>query len=209
MSDYVSPRIAAQRLGVSTRTLERWEEAGKIKAYRTPTGQRRYDLNSIDNIRHSKPTILYARVSGYSQKADLELQVQFLMSEYPGCEVIRDIGSGLNFKRKGLLALLERILSGNVGMVVVANKDRLCRFGFDLIAWLCDRFQCKILVLNNTILSPEREMLEDVLAIIHVNSSRLYGLRKYKQKIKEDPDLQSLPTGKNEGSMDEKNPRLP
>jgi predicted site-specific integrase-resolvase len=115
----------------------------------------------------------------------------------------------LNFKRKGLLALLERVLSGNVGMVVVANKDRLCRFGFDLIAWLSKRSNCEILVLNNNVLGPEREMLEDVLAIIHVFSCKLYGLRKYKKRIKEDPDLQSLPKGRNQESMDAENSRIP
>ncbi|BDA66292.1 hypothetical protein CAL7716_004580 [Calothrix sp. PCC 7716] len=94
-------------------------------------------------------------------------------------------------------------------MVVVANKDRLCRFGFDLISWIADRSGCKILVLNNHVLSPEREMLEDVLAIIHVFSCKLYGLRKYKQKIKEDSDLPSLSKGKNEENMDAEDTRIP
>jgi len=115
----------------------------------------------------------------------------------------------LNFKRKGLLALLERVLSGDVGMVVVANKDRLCRFGFELIAWLSKLQSCEILVLNNHVLSPEREMLEDVLAIIHVFSCRLYGLRKYKKHIKEDADLQSIPQGGNKESMDAEGSRIP
>jgi excisionase family DNA binding protein len=203
MSKYVPPRVAASRLGVCTKTLERWEASGKIKAYRTQGGQRRYDPDSVINIRHTnKPTVLYARVSSHSQKADLERQIEFLISRYPSCEVIRDIGSGLNFKRKGLLALLERVLSGDIGMVVVANKDRLCRFGFDLISWLAERRGCKILVLNNHVLSPEREMLEDVLAIIHVFSCKLYGLRKYKQKIKEDLDLQGLSLSRNKENMD-------
>lgn len=196
MSKYVPPRVAASQLGVCSKTLERWEAEGKIKAYRTQGGQRRYDIDSVINIRPcTKPTILYARVSSHSQKADLSRQIEFLVSSYPGCEVVKDVGSGLNFRRKGLLALLERILQGDVGMLVIANKDRLCRFGFDLISWLAERSGCKILVLNNHVLSPEREMLEDVLAIIHVFSCKLYGLRKYKQKIKEDPDLPSLSKG--------------
>jgi len=208
MTTNVPPRVAAHRLGVSTRTLERWEKAGKITACRTPSGHRRYDTDSIDNIRPTKPTILYARVSSHRQKADLARQIEVLLSYYPGCEVIRDIGSGLNFKRKGLLALLERILSGDVGMVVVAHKDRLCRFGFDLIAWLSKRSNCEILVLNNNVLGAEREMLEDVLAIIHVFSCRLYGLRKYKKHIKEDTDLQSIPQGRNQESMDATDSRI-
>jgi putative resolvase len=203
MSKYVPPRVAAARLGVCTKTLERWETEGKIKAYRTQGGQRRYDTDSVINIRSAeKTTVLYARVSSHSQKADLERQIQFLISSYPGCEVVKDIGSGLNFKRKGLLALLERVLQGDVGLLVVANKDRLCRFGFDLITWFADRSGCKILVLNNHILSPEREMLEDVLAIIDIFSCKLYGLRKYKQKIKEDTDFQGISQRGNKENMD-------
>lgn len=201
MGNYVPARVATAKLGVSLRTLLRWEEAGKIQTIKTPNGQRRYDIDSILNPPPaSKPTILYARVSRHSQKTDLDRQVEFLVSHYPDCEVIRDIGSGLNFKRKGLLALLERILSGDVGMVVVTNKDRLCRFGYDLIAWLSKRSNCEIMVLKNHLgqprgdcsYSPEREMLEDVLAIIHLFSYRLSGLRKYKKNIKEDPDLQGI-----------------
>ena len=197
MANYVAARVATAKLGVTLRTLLRWEEAGKIKTIKTPNGQRRYDLDSVIPVRQSdKLTILYARVSSHSQKPDLERQIQFLVAQYPGCEVVKDIGSGLNFKRKGLLALLERVLSGDVGMVIVANKDRLCRFGFDLIAWMAKRSHCEILVLNNNVLSPEREMLEDVLAIIHVFSCRLYGLRKYKQKLKKTLNYRVYPTGK-------------
>jgi predicted site-specific integrase-resolvase len=88
-------------------------------------------------------------------------QIDFLQSRYAGAEVIQDIGSGLNYRRKGFLSLLERILSNDVGLVVVANKDRLCRFGFALVAWLCERQKCELLVLNQSSLSPEREMVED------------------------------------------------
>lgn len=192
-SNHVPPRIAAKQLGVSTKTLERWLEAGKIKAIITPGGQRRYDvLSVVGAVQSERATVLYARVSSRAQKPDLIKQVDFLQSRYPGCEVVQDIGSGLNYKRKGFLALLERILSDDVGLVVIAHKDRLCRFGFDLIAWVCNRQKCEILVLNQTHLSPEREMVEDILAIIHVFSCRLYGLRKYKKDITQDPELPSL-----------------
>ena len=206
MPTYVPPRIAVQRLGVCARTLERWEKEGKIKAYRTPSGQRRYDTDSVVNAPTSAPTILYARVSIRSQKADLLRQVEFLVARYPGCEIIQDIGSGLNFKRKDLIALLERIYTGDIGMVVITSKDRLCRFGFDIISWFAERGGCKILVLNNSALSPEREMVEDILAIIHVFSCRLYGLRKYKKQIIEDSDVPSLPKERNQENLDVKNP---
>lgn len=195
--NYVPPRLAAARLGVSTKTLERWLEEGKIEGVFTKGGQRRYNLDSIISPGNAstadRKTILYARVSSRSQKADLEQQVQFLKSRYPSAEVITDIGSGLNFKRKGLQTLLESVLSNDVRLVVVAHKDRLCRFGFDLIAWLASRSKTEILVLNQTNLSPEREMVEDILAIIHVFSCRLYGLRKYKRQVREDSELPSLP----------------
>ncbi|NEQ86156.1 MAG: IS607 family transposase [Moorea sp. SIO1F2] len=197
--NYVPPRVASIRLGVSTRTLERWLEEGKIQGIKTPGGQRRYDLDSVVSIptkktdRGDRATILYARVSSRSQKNDLEQQVQFLKSRYPKAEIIKDVGSGLNFKRKGLQSLLDRVLNGTCKYIVVAHKDRLCRFGFDLISWLCSKFQTKILVLDEKNLSPEQEMVEDVLAVIHVFSCRLYGLRKYKKKIIEDNDLPRLP----------------
>ena len=192
-ANHVPPRIAARQLGVSTRTLERWLEAGKIKAIITPGGQRRYDILSVVGaIQSGRATVLYARVSSLAQKPDLIKQVDFLQSRYPGCEVIQDIGSGLNYKRKGFLSLLERVLSDDVGLVVIAHKDRLCRFGFDLVSWICHRQKCEILVLNQTHLSPEREMVEDILAIIHVFSCRLYGLRKYKKDITQDAELPGL-----------------
>lgn len=116
-TNYVPPRVAAQKLGVSTKTLERWFDAGKIKAIKTPGGQKRYDLDSVVSIRPNeleRHILLYARVSSRSQKSDLEQQVKFLEFRYPDCEVIKDIGSGLNFKRKGLQTLLDRVFSSHL-----------------------------------------------------------------------------------------------
>ncbi len=195
--NYVPPRVAASKLGVSTKTLERWLEAGKIEGIFTQGGQRRYNLDSVIPIRPGNPaderiTVVYARVSSRSQKSDLEQQVNFLKSRYPDAEIITDIGSGLNFKRKGLQALLDRVLNNTIKLIVIAHKDRLSRFGFDIIAWLCTRQQTKILVLDQKNLSPEREMVEDILAIVHVFSCRLYGLRKYKKQISSDSELPSV-----------------
>ncbi|MDT9227017.1 MAG: IS607 family transposase, partial [Limnospira sp. PMC 1279.21] len=96
---------------------------------------------------------------------------------------------GLNFKGKKMLALLGHQLSGDVRMVVVAHKDRLAIWGFDLFRWLCEQNRCSLMVLNQTSLSPEPEMVEDILAILHCFSSRLYRRSKYKTQVKEDPDL--------------------
>ncbi len=189
---YVSPREAADYFDVSLHTLRRWEQRGWIQAMRTPSGrERRYDLDSYVKAQPKIPTaiVLYARVSSHAQRPDLDRQVARLVELYSTAEVVAEVGGGLNFKRKKFIALLERVLRRDVGTIVVAHKDRLCRFGFDLVKWLCEQHGCKILVLNEATLSPAEELVEDVLAIVHCFSSRLYGLRKYKSQMQEDKDL--------------------
>jgi len=180
-----------QLLGVSEKTLRNWEAQGKIETIRTPSGQRRYNVEDYIR-RHGKDDraiILYARVSSHKQKEDLQRQADFLLVQFPEGEIVKDIGGGLNYKRKGLLSVLGRVLQGDVKRIVACHQDRIARFGVELIRWMCEQNSCELLVLSRTELSPEREMLEDVLAIIHVFSCRLYGLRKYKNQIKEDQDL--------------------
>ncbi|MCT7972367.1 IS607 family transposase [Laspinema olomoucense] len=191
MARYVKPKEAAQILGVHERTLRRWDENGSIETIRTPAGQRRYNVESYaaKSGNDKRKVVIYARVSSRAQQSDLNRQVAALSNLYPEAEIISEIGGGLNFKRKKMLALLGQVLSGDVRMVVIAHKDRLARFGFDLFRWLCEQNRCELMVLNETSLSPEREMVEDILAILHCFSSRLYGLRKYKTQVKEDPDL--------------------
>lgn len=197
MSDkYVAPADAARILGVNERTLRRWEEAGKITAFRTPGGQRRYDIRGF-TTKSSRLTIIYARVSSPKQREDLQRQCDYLESKYPGSEIIAEVGGGLNYKRKKFLALLERVMSGDIERIVIAYKDRLARFGFDFFAWLCAKNACEIVVLNQVELSPEREMVEDILAILHCFSARLYGLRKYKSEIAKDKDLPRAETPSN------------
>ena len=187
---YATPKEASQLLKVSERTLRNWDRDGKIRTIRTPAGHRRYDIDSVVNPKgDTRIRILYARVSSYKQKSDLERQADYLQSMFTDGLIIKDIGSGLNYKRKGLLSLLGQVLSGNVREVVVCHKDRLVRFGFDLIEWFCQQQNCQLVVLNKRDLSPEPEMVEDILAIVQVFSCRLYGLRKYKSVIKEDSDL--------------------
>ncbi|MGL5194730.1 MAG: IS607 family transposase [Chroococcales cyanobacterium] len=191
MAKYVKPKEAAQILGVNERTLRRWEENGSIETIRTPSGQRRYNVESYTARagNNNRKVVLYARVSSRAQQPDLNRQVATLCNLYPQAEIVSEIGGGLNFKRKKMLALLGQILSGDVRMVVVAHKDRLARFGFDLFQWLCEQNRCELVVLNDTSLSPEREIVQDILAILHCFSSRLSGLRKYKAQVKEDSDL--------------------
>jgi putative resolvase len=197
---YVTPREAANALGVNPRTLARWSEDGKIKAIKTEAGQRRYDIaeylkqksGTTELARRS--TVLYARVSTSSQRDDLKRQTEALTTSYPGGEIITEIGSGLNFRRRKLNAILERIISGDIQCLVVAHKDRLARFGFDLIEWLCEKFDCKLVVLYQQKYSPQAELVQDMLSVVHCFSSRLYGLRKYEKQLREDSEIQKQKT---------------
>jgi putative resolvase len=187
--ELLSTKKACEILGIHPNTLRKWADEGKIKHIRTNAGQRRYDVASFLQSSSHRRQIVYARVSSRNQKDDLAGQVRELRERYPKHEVIEDFGSGLNFKRKGLQALLDAILSGTVEEVVVAHRDRLCRFGFELLESLANKHNCRIVVLNNTSLSPQAELVSDILAILHVFSSRLYGLRRYRRAIQEDKDL--------------------
>lgn len=179
---HVTPSEAARILGVHTGTLRRWENEGKIKAIKTPGGQRRYILPESSK---SVKSVLYARVSTHSQRDDLQRQIEFLQQRYPEGEVISEIGSGLNFRRKKFIKILERVIARDVSVLVVAYPDRLVRFGFELVKWLCEKHEVELVVLNDRKLSPEAELVQDMLSIIHCFSARLYGLRKYKKEVKE------------------------
>ena len=184
---YVTTKKACEILGVCSNTLRNWDRSGKIKTIRTPGGQRLYDLSSI--LHEEGRRIIYARVSSRNQKDDLKGQIEHLRSRYPTHELIEDFGSGLNFKRKGFRALLDGIMQEEISEIVVAHKDRLCRFGFELIEYIANKNNCKIVVLSDSKLSPQGELVQDLLAIIHVFPCRIYGLRKYSKQIKKDPDL--------------------
>jgi len=204
MTRYVKPREAADYFGVCLHTLRRWEQKGWINAVRTPSGRaRRYDLDSYTKLpRKQKCVVLYARVrsrsaggASHAQRPDLERQIARLVSLYPGAEVVGEVGGGLNFKRPKFLALLERVRAGDVGTIVVAHRDRLCRFGFEFVEWYCRQYGCEVLVLDDDHLSPQQELVEDILTILHCFSSRLYGLRKYRAAIEKDTDLSGASAG--------------
>ena len=182
-------RKASDLIGVHANTLRKWAKNGQISFVRTRSGQRLYDAKSFLSSTELRRNIVYCRVSSRNQRADLESQIRFVRERYPGHELIEDIGSGLNFKRKGFNSLLDGILSGNVAELVVTHRDRLCRFGFELIASIASKNNCRIVALDESKLSPQGELIQDLLSIIHVFSCRLYGLRKYSRKIKEDTDL--------------------
>ena len=191
MKNYKPPRAAAQTLGITVEHLRRMERAGEITCIRTGGGHRRYDVQSfIDaQTRTDIITIGYCRVSGKSQSDALASQVAYLRKHYPDAEIIEDFGSGINFKRKGLRTLLERILRGDKLRLVVAHRDRLARFGGEIIQFLVEQNGGEIVVLNGTVYSPEEELTADLLAILRVFSCRMPGLRQYRDQIKEDRNL--------------------
>lgn len=191
----LSSKKTADLLGVHPNTLRSWANSGKIRYERTPSGQRRYDPWSIlsegRDLRsgYDRSRICYCRVSSAKQKDDLLRQISKMHETFPEHEIVKDIGSGLNFKRPGLLSILERAMSGTVSEVVVAHRDRLCRFGFDLVKWIIEKNGGRVLVLDDASESPQSELVSDILSILHVFSCRMHGLRKYRTSIKEDKDI--------------------
>lgn len=181
MSIYVTPKRAEKIFGVSENTLRRWADNGEIEIITTNGGHRRYKIPK-DN--KPKRKIIYARVSSQKQEKDLVRQINFLKERFSDYEVIKDIGSGINFKRKGLRTILEQLFEGNIREVVVYSKDRLARFGIELLEFLFEQFGAKLIYYNTTEdeQTPEQEFSEDIMAIISVFTARYYGSRKYKNK---------------------------
>ncbi len=186
---YVTLREAVKRLGMHPNTLRKYADDGIIPSIRNPANQRLYDIDAYLGASQQVSVICYCRVSSRKQKDDLQRQVAYMQSVYPKAEIVQDIGSGLNFKRKGLRAILDRLLRGDQLKIVVACRDRLCRFGFELIQYLVEQNGGEIVVLDQTVYCPQTELTTDLLSIIHVFSCRMHGLRKYSNKIKEDKDL--------------------
>jgi excisionase family DNA binding protein len=184
---------AADALGVSITTLRRWEATGRIVSVRTDGGHRRYDLGVLRpdmfRIKYSdnRKTIAYARVSSHDQKADLERQKQVLelycTRQGWTFEVVADLGSGMSYQKKGLKRLLNAILDGSIGRLVIAHKDRLLRFGAELVFAICEARQVEVVILNQgEDTTFEEDLAKDVLEIITVFSARLYGSRSRKNK---------------------------
>jgi putative resolvase len=186
---FMPSRKAASYLGVCANTLRKWADEGKIKHIRNPAGQRLYDVKSIEQSSSTCKSYCYCRVSSHKQKDDLERQKEFMQEKYPTHNTITDIGSGINFKRKSLLWLLEQASLGNVNEIVVAHRDRLSRFGFELIEWFLTKYNVKLVVLDKSESSPQQELVTDLLSILTVFSCRVHGLRKYAKTIKEDKIL--------------------
>lgn len=190
----------ADRLGVSIKTLQRWDREGILVAKRTPTNRRYYtEEQYLSYVGKSQPKgliLAYTRVSSRNQIDDLTSQIEFLKHFVNANgeildEVISDIGSGLNYNRKNWnKLLLDYVAKGLVSKIYITYKDRFVRFGFDWFERFCNYYNCEIVVVKNETTSPQQELVEDLISIIHVFSSRVYGLRKYKKELKVDESLQ-------------------
>lgn len=200
--DILKPKDVVKILNISMKTLQRWDKDDILPAYRNPKNRRYYTKKQIDHFlgketSNGRKNIAYARVFNKGQKDDLNNQIKFIQ-DYVNAkgiildEVISDVGSGLNYKRKNWNKLLDMVMNNEVDTIYISFKDRFVRFGFDWFESLCDKFGTKIVVLNNKSSSPEEEIVEDLISIIHVFSCRIYGLRKYKTQIKGDFDAKNI-----------------
>jgi predicted site-specific integrase-resolvase len=192
MSRFVAIGEASKAMGVSIATLRRWEAEGKLVPKRTTAGHRRYDVEKfIPELSRAAPdslrTIAYARVSSHEQKNDLERQKQVLelycVKQGWTFEVIADLGSGMNYRKKGLKRLLDDVIESRVGRLVLTHKDRLSRFGAELVFAICEIKNVEIVILNHgEDTTFEEDLAKDVLEIITVFSARLYGSRSRKNQ---------------------------
>jgi len=196
--NFIGGKEASKKLGVHQRTLYQWEEKGHIETIRTPGGKRLYNVDKyINNIQikndsniseqvevlneEGKINIVYVRVSSIGQKDDLKRQKDEMVKKYPKHLLIEDIGSGINFNRKGIRKIIKLAIEGKINELVVAYKDRLTRFGYELIEDLIKEYSNgKIIILNSKEeIEPEEELAKDVLQIMNVFVAKMNGLRKY------------------------------
>jgi predicted site-specific integrase-resolvase/predicted RNA-binding Zn-ribbon protein involved in translation (DUF1610 family) len=175
MPEYESAAAVRRIYGVTAQTLRRWERDGLVSAYHLGAAGRRF--YRIDDVRArfnapqaqapQRARVIYARVSSRHQQADLDRQVADLRAAYPDHDLIADVGSGLNFHRSGFTALLERVRSGMVEQVVVAHRDRLCRFALELVEWFFERADCRLVVHGDAHLADGGdELRDDLLAVV-------------------------------------------
>lgn len=196
---FVSIKEAASISGLHQHTLRKYADTNQIKCYKTPGGQRKFDQQSLVDYCNNlhviakksttdKINYIYTRVSSKKQMDDLTRQLEFIRSidpKYDSYVSITDVASGINFKRKGLQTILDSCIQKTIGEVIVAHRDRLCRFGFELLDTIITKCGGQITVIDDQQnKSTEQELSEDLLSIIHIYSCRQMGKRKYTKTIK-------------------------
>ena len=197
MSKYYSINKFSKILGISVQTLWNWYKKGKVHPHHTSSNGYRYysheQLNQVMNVKPNLDRIVigYCRVSSNKQKDDLERQIEnmklYLTAQGKPFEIISDIGSGINYKKKGLKELMKRISQNKVDKVVVFYKDRLLRFGFELVEYIASLYDCNIEIIDHTEKTEQQELVEDLVQIITVFSCKLQGKRanKVRKLVKE------------------------
>ena len=190
---FVPLREARKLTGLSDNTLRKYADEGKIKCIKPNGRTRLYDVTVLQQNQKfgaescdRKPVVCYCRVSSRKQQDDLVRQVAYMRQQFPDAEIIQDIGSGLNFKRKGLQTILQRLLQGDKFTLIIAYPDRLTRFGNQLFEYMFQQNGGELMVLNKPEVSPEQELTEDLLEILHIFSCRMHGLRRYKSEIEKE-----------------------
>ncbi len=216
-SEYAPAGHIRQSYDVSRSTLRAWAEAGKVAVLRANgTGKRLYKLVDVEHVLGVKPTekemgrrnVCYARVSSQHQRGDLERQITFLQQHYPKHEIYSDIGSGLNFKRPHFVALLDAVHAKTIGEIVVTDKDRLCRFGADLVHWLLEKTGTELVVHSDAMERPasdepdyNHELSDDIISIITFFTARSNGQRAARNRKRRRVD------GEDEEAKERKKPR--
>ena len=195
MDNTYTPKQFGQLIGKSVNTLQKWDRKGILNAYRSPTNRRYYTHDQYLQYRglvaqEQGLTIVYTRVSGVAQKPDLANQIKALEAycqqhSITVDEWLTDIGSGLNYKRKQFNRLMAMIELGQVRHLIIAHRDRLVRFGYEYFEAFCERHHTEIVTINGENLSPEQELVRDLIAIVTVFSARLHGLRSYRKVLKD------------------------
>ncbi len=195
MEHTYSPQEFGKLIGRTTNTLQKWDRKGILKAHRSPTNRRYYTHDQYLQYRglvaqEQGLTIVYTRVSGVAQKPDLANQIKALESYCKSQAImvdewLSDVGSGLNYKRKQFTRLMEMIELGQVRRLIIAHRDRLVRFGYEYFEGFCERHHTELVVINGEAMSPEQELVQDLLAIVTVFSARLHGLHSYRKVLKD------------------------
>jgi len=195
MKSTYSPQEFGQLIGRKTKTLQKWDRDGILKAHRSPTNRRYYTHDQYLAYRgmiapEQGLTIAYARVSSVAQKPDLVNQMKALevycdQHALKVDEWMQDIGSGLNYERTQFTRLMEMVELGQVRRILIAHRDRLVRFGYGYFEAFCERHHTDVVVIDGETLSPEQELVQDLVAILTVFSARLHGLRSYRKVLKE------------------------
>jgi putative resolvase len=179
---------AKKLLGVTTRTIQRWDKEGKIRVVRTVGGRRRIpesEIKRILGLKEERVVVGYARVSSTNQKDDLERQKQLIHSYakdkgYDKIQILSDVGSGLNEKRRGFLKLLEMVTERKISRVIIVYEDRLTRFGFETLRKIFQALGTEIEVINSGEKTPQGELVEDLITVVSHFAGKLYGMRSHK-----------------------------